>query len=356
MYNGRMKIGKAVGGFFALDIGTTSLRVVELGHSGSGWDLLHYGISQIPAGLAEAADARSVDNLGAAISKTIADAGIKTTNIAIGIPAGHVYTTVIEVPTPDKSKKDQFSTLIKNQAENAVPMPASESKIDWAIIGDSPATPGSTEVLVASVPDSFTEARMQLLEDNLGLNVVAIEPDSLAMTRALLPDGITDGRIIINIEDQGTDIIVTLGNAPRLLRSIPLGLNVMAQVAVRNLGITEVQARQLLEKYGVSPSNLQGRLRMAVEPALRQLTNEIIRSMQYFTGKYKSSSIRATLISGYAAVLPGFADFTAQSLNMPVQLATPWQHVNVPATDQAALAPISAQFAVAVGLAERIGS
>ena len=73
-----------------------------------------------------------------------------------------------------------------------------------------------------------------MLENELGLNVIAIEPDSIALVRALLPDGITDGRLLVNMEDSATDVIVTLGNAPRLIRSIPIGLNSLIRMAKQN--------------------------------------------------------------------------------------------------------------------------
>ena len=64
--------------------------------------------------------------------------------------------------------------------------------------------------------------------------------------------------------------------------------------------------------------------------------------------------ISATLVAGYTSTLPGFMDIIAEKTNLPVQAATPWQHVEVALGDQTALAPISSQFAVAVGLAERL--
>ena len=351
MYNGySMKFGKTVGNFFALDIGTTALRVVELDHSGSGWNLKHYATKAIPSRLSESTAEKDQRALSMAITEIIGESGIHTKDVAIGIPSSKMFASVVEIPTVGKA---ELNATIKYQAENYVPMRVDEAKIDWAIIGPSPVEQGKTEVLVASVLNSFTEARLDMLENELGLNVIAIEPDSIALVRSLLPDGVTDGRLIVNMEDSATDIIVTLGNAPRLIRSVPIGLASMIRMAKQNLNIDDQQARQLILKFGVDPNALNGQLARSLHSIVDQLNAELIKSIKFFVTKYSGMQIGSTLLSGYTATLPSFADIIAEKTNIPSQIATPWQHVNVPVADQPGLAPISAQFAVAVGLAER---
>ena len=345
-----MKFGKTVGNFFALDIGTTALRVIELDHSGNGWNLKHYGMKAIPSRLSESTAEKDRRALNMAIAEIISESGIKTKNVAIGIPSNKMFASIVEIPTVGKA---ELNATIKYQAENYVPMRADEAKIDWAIIGPSPVEQNKTEVLVASVLNTYTEGRLDMLENELGLNVIAIEPDSIALVRALLPDGVADGRLMVNMEDSATDVIVTLGNAPRLIRSIPIGFNSMIRMAKQNLNIDEQQARQLILKFGVDPNALNGQVHRALTMLIDQLSAELVKSLKFFVTKYNGMQISATLVSGYTAMLPGFTDIIAQKTNLPAQIATPWQHVNVPAAAQATLAPISMQFAVAVGLAER---
>lgn len=345
-----MKFGKTVGNFFALDIGTTALRVVELAHSGSGWNLVHYATKAISPRLSESTAENDRRELKQAITEVIAQSGVKSKDVAIGIPSNKMFASVVEIPTVGKA---ELNATIKYQAENYVPMRASEAKIDWAIIGPSPVDKNKTEVLIASVLNTFTESRLDLLESELGLNVVAIEPDSIALIRALLPDGIKDGRLIVNMEDSATDLIVTLGNAPRLIRSIPIGLNSLIRAAKQNLNIEDQQARQLLLKFGVDQNQLEGQLYRSVKMVIDQLSNEMTKSLKFFATKYNGQHISSALVSGYTSVLPGFLDVIAEKTNLPAQMATPWQHVNVPVEAQPALAPVSSQFPVAVGLAER---
>lgn len=352
MYNiTNMKFGKTVGNFFALDIGTTALRVIELENSRSGWNLVHYATKPIPARMSASTATKDVKDLEVAITDVINQSGIKEKDVAIGIPSDKMFASVVDVPTVSPS---ELNATIKYQAENYVPMRADEAKIDWAILGPSPASKDKTEVLIASVLNTFTEQRLEMLENDLKLNVIAIEPDSIALTRALLPDDVVNGRLIVNMEDSATDVIVTLGRAPRLLRSIPVGMNTLVKSVQKSFNVDEQQARQLVLKFGVEKTALNGQLYHSIDGSINQLMSELVKSVQFFTRKYKGMRIEVTMVSGYTATLNGFANLISNKTRLPVQIATPWQHINVPDTEKATLGPISAQFAVAAGLAERI--
>src|SRR5690606_27059923 len=113
-----------------------------------------------------------------------------------------------------------------------------ESKIDWAVIGDSPKDPNKVEVLLSSVPNNFIEARLDLLESS-GLDVVAFEPDNLALIRSIMPQDVTAPQMAIDIGSKSTDIVVTMGGVPRLTRAIPTGSEAIIRAAQQNLNIDD---------------------------------------------------------------------------------------------------------------------
>ncbi|MDR0955701.1 MAG: pilus assembly protein PilM [Candidatus Nomurabacteria bacterium] len=346
-----MKLGKVVGDFFALDIGTTAVRVVQLAKSGHSWTLQRYGTAPIDIHMAESTADKDVHRLGEIITQTINNAGIHTKDVVIGVPSNKMFATVVEMPTVPKNELNQ---TIKYQADNFVPMSSDEAKIDWQVIGQSPNDASKMEVLLASVPNTYTESRMDMLE-GLGLNVVAIEPDSLAIVRSLLPEGITDGRLIIDMGDFATDLVMTLGDSPRLIRSIPVGFQTFIKTAQQNLNIEAQQAQQFLLKFGLQPGKLEDQIIRSVNSIVESFNAEVAKSVKYFQTKYPGVGVGAVLVSGYSSIIPGFINVISQHTGITGQLATPWQHVSVPAADQQNLAPMSSQFAVAVGLAERTG-
>jgi type IV pilus assembly protein PilM/plasmid segregation protein ParM len=210
------------------------------------------------------------------------------------------------------------------------------------------------EVLLASVSNAFSEARLDLVE-SLGMNVIAVEPESLALVRSLLQPGTPDARLIVDVGDFTTDIVMTYNDSPRLMRSIPTGMQTLIKAAVQNLNIQENQASQFILKFGLQPDKLDGQVFRALESTLEQFVTEVSKSVKFFETRYPSITIGAMIVSGYGVTVPAFAQYMASKVGIGAQLGNPWQRVNVSAADQSKLQPMAAQFAVAIGLAQRTG-
>ncbi len=88
-----------VGDFFAIDIGTNAVRVVQLSSLGPGsWNLDHFGYAPLDEKTSSASSPESIRRLGEVIMTAVGQSGIKTRNVAIGLPSSKTFTTVIEVP------------------------------------------------------------------------------------------------------------------------------------------------------------------------------------------------------------------------------------------------------------------
>lgn len=344
-----MKLFSSVGDFFALDIGTTAIRVVQLSRSGNGWVLEKYASVPVDIRVANSDAADDQRKLSELITTAIGQSGVRTKNVVLGAPSTRTFATVIELA--DMSPAELAST-IKYQAEQYIPMSSDEAKVDWSVLGKSPNDPTKNEILLASIANTFSEQRLDLVE-SLGFEVVAIEPDSVALCRAILPVGSTGGRVIIDFGDMTTDLVVALGDTPRLIRSIPTGLRSLVKAAAQNLNIQEQQAMQFVLKFGLLPDKLEGQIVRSLEATMSQFVSEIVKSIKFFQTKYPDMPVAEILLSGYATTVPGFDQYVSQKVGLTSKRATPWQYVRVPQGDQAALQDIAAQFAVAVGLAQK---
>src|SRR5262249_24974661 len=153
------------------------------------------------------------------VQQLVAQAKPTTKNVAVGIPSNRVFTTVADV---DRLPQNELAQAIRFQADSLIPTPLDESKIDWALIGDSPADKTKQEILLTSVPNKFVEERLDMLE-SIGLNVITFEPDNLAMALALaVPDGSPE--LILDVGRRSSDLVVMLGDVPHLTRNIPTGV------------------------------------------------------------------------------------------------------------------------------------
>lgn len=345
-----MAILKGMGEFFALDIGTNAIRVAQLTPNGqNNWTLAHYGYAPVDMKLTSSDSADSRKRLGEIIMTAIGQSGIKAKNVVIGLPSSKTFTTVIDVPQVSDA---ELKATMKYQVDQYIPMAIEEAKVDWALLGPSLRSQNQQEVLLTSTANSYAEERLEFVE-SLGMNVIAAEPDPIAMIRALVPSGAKDARLIIDIGEQSTDLAITYGDSPRLVRTIPTGLSSLVKAAVQNLNIQEDQARQFILKFGLAPDRLDGQVFHAIENTLDNFAAEVVKSIKFFQTRYPSVPVSGMLLSGFGAVVPKFNEYLSSKTGVQTEIANPWQRVRVSQGDQQQLAGIGSEFAAVIGLAQR---
>ncbi|MEE0888560.1 MAG: pilus assembly protein PilM [Candidatus Saccharimonadaceae bacterium] len=345
-----MSLLHGVGDFFSLDIGTKSMRIVRLtGGSQRGWSLQNYSYTAITPQLAQDSSEAGRARLGEAIVQAVNQAGIKTKNIAMGIPANKSYTSIIET---DSLPEKELAKSFKYELDKYVPMPLSEAKADYLVLGPSPNDPRKTEILVSSVSKEYAESTMEMVE-KVGFNIIAMEPEPLAMARALNTPGSMNATMIVDFGEGATDIVIMYKDKPRLVRSIPGGMDVLVRSVANGLSVREDQARQFILKYGLDQSQVEGRVFSVLSAHLEGYAAELIKSARFFQTKYLGASIGGVVLSNYASMIPLFPEYVGTKTNMSTMRGDPWQFVRMSASQQQALAGVSNEFAVVIGLSER---
>ena len=344
-----MRLLSGVSSFFGLDIGTTGIRLVELRGSGATRTLVKYAYVPITAKLVQSDSKSDQQKLTQTIANLVAEAKLTTKNVAVGLPSSRVFTTVADM---DRLPPAELGKALMYQADSLIPTPPSESKIDWALLGDSPKDKTKVEILLSSVPNSFIESRLDMLE-SIGLNVIAFEPDSLALSRAVIPAGTTTPQLVVDMGNLTTDLVITLGDAPRLTRSIPTGTDAVVRAAQQNLGIDDKQAQQFVYKFGVSKDKLEGQVFQAISSTIELLAGEIDKSIKFFQARYPDVKLERITVTGGASAIPEFPLYLANKFGLNVEIGNAWRNVSFAANRQNELLAVSNQFSVAVGLAER---
>jgi type IV pilus assembly protein PilM len=344
-----MSMLSGVSSFFGLDIGTTAVRLVELHGSGNVKTLARYAYVPVDIKITTSDSKADQQRLAQLISTLVKESGVSTRNVAVGLPSNRVFTTVADI---DRLPTNELGKAIMYQADSLIPTPPAESKIDWALIGDSPKDKSKLEILLSSVPNKFIEERLDMIE-SIGLNVIAFEPDNLVLPRALIAPGTTLPQLILDIGQMGTDLVISFADAPRLTRAIPTGLDAIIHAAQQNLNIDDKQAQQFVYKFGVSKDKLEGQVYEAIIGTIDLLAGEIDKSIKFFQTRYPDDQIDKLIVTGGASTIPEFPLYLANKFGLNVEIGNAWRNVAFSADRQNELLAISNQFSVAVGLAER---
>ncbi len=336
------------GDFFGLDIGSTAVRLVELQGKGLPKSLVKYAYVPLDSTLSLSDSRADQQKLAQIISQLVGQAHVTTRNVAVGIPSSRVFTTVADV---DRVSPGELAKSVPLQADALVPTPLSESKIDWSLLGDSPVDKTKQEILLTSVPNKFVEGRLDMLE-SIGLNVIAFEPDNLAMARALSMSEVGT-QLILDTGHNATDLVVMQANAPRLTRSIPTGMDAVIKSAANSLNVDRKQAEQFVFKFGLSQDKLEGQVYQAISGTVDLLAAEIEKSIKFFQKRYSAAKVERIIVTGGASIIPEFPLYLANRFGINVEIGNAWRNVTYSQDRQNELLAVSNQFSVAVGLAER---
>ena len=344
-----MNILSGISDFFGLNIGSTSLHLVQLRGNGPNKSLVRYAYVPIDSRISQSDSKADQQKLSEAIADLVAKSQVSTKNVAVDIPAQRVFTTVVDL---DRLPKSELAKAIVFQVDSLIPTPINESKYDWELLGDSPQDKTKVELLLSSVPNSFIERYLDMLE-GIGLNVIAFEPDSIALARSLIaPDALTP-QVVLNIDSKSTDIVIVMNDAPRLTRSIPTGSETIIRTGAQNLNVDEKQAEQLIFKFGLGKDKLEGQVYQAIIGTVEGIVSELEKSIKFFTTRYPNDRIDRIIVSGTASIMPEFPVYIANKFGCNVEIGNAWRNIAYDPSRQNELLEVYNHFAIAAGLAER---
>ena len=326
------------------------MRIVQLfGNAKNGWTLSKYAYVPINPKLTSDISELGKKRLGEAILGAVNQAGIKTKNVAVGIPATKTFTSVVETDTMEEKELEK---AFHYEIDKYVPMAISDAKADFIILGPSPNDATKTEVLVSSVAKEYAEATMETIEKT-GLNIIAMEPEPLAMARSLALPGAIDANLIVDFGEKSTDLVIVYKGQPRLVRSVPGGFGQLAKAVAGGVGVREDQARQFILKFGLAEDKVEGQVFKILSHSLDNYAVELTKSVRFFQTKYLNGRVGGIILSGYASIIPLFAEYIEAKTDIPTMKGNPWQSVRTTPDQQNLLAPVASEFAVVIGLSER---
>ena len=168
-------------GVIGLDIGSSSIKLVELVESKNTYKLQNLGIAPLPPeAIVDGALMDSVTIIGA-IRELIANTKAKTKDVITSVSGHSVIVKKITLPLMSDSELEES---IQWEAERYIPFDINEVNIDFQIFGSSSENPEVMDVvLVAAKKDIINDYVSVIIES--GLNPVIIDVDAFAIENML---------------------------------------------------------------------------------------------------------------------------------------------------------------------------
>lgn len=346
---------------FGLDISEDDIKFVMLESSKHGFKLISYGEIPLKKGVIEKGEIKDQKKLSAAMKKIpqAAKGGkVNTPYAAVSLPEEHAFLNVIQLPRMEESAVGE---AVRFEAENHVPYPLDTVYLDHAVIPSDAPPDNHMDVLLASLPRDVVDPYLETL-DGAGIVPIALEVESLALSRSLVPGEKTKEPVmILDIGSFKTSVSVFAGSSTRFTTSIPVASAQFTSAISKTLGITEKKAEKMKIEYGVADrDSKEGReVFDALVPSLTDFVEQVKKYVDYYSShaehqhlKKGGANIDKIMICGGGSLLKGLPAFLTQSLRVNTEQADPWINIDLPKAPELSYQG-SLRYATAIGLASR---
>lgn len=341
--------------FLGIDIGTASIKLVQLGDDNGRPRLMTYGYTEQPNDIVKSESDASRQAVVAALKLIMREARVTTNKVVAALPSFTVFSSIISLPAMNRK---ELNSAVRWEAKKFVPLPIDELVLDWKLLKEpaNPAAeagraPKNLRVLITAAPRSLRD-RYSLIFKEAGLEVVALDTEAFALERSLIG---TDAApvMIVDIGAVATDIAVMVDGVPLINRSIDVGGNTITKSIAQSLNIDPVRAEQFKRDFGLSAGQSSvSQIPKTIEFIVSQIINEI----RFVLNLYRSQGsgpIEKVVLAGGSAFLLNLPEFLEKTLSMKTFIGDPWARVVYPLELKPALQEIGPRYAVAIGLAMR---
>jgi len=362
------KSGKS--GYLGVDIGTSSVKLVELQNDGGSPKLVTYGFVERPASILKLDSPQEQAQLSTAIRELVKQSRVTVDRVIAALPSFAVFSSIVSLPV--MPKKDLYAA-VRWEAKKFVPMPIEEMVLDWRILkegssgilgGDTSGKaseaktasgdergPKNLRVLLTAAPKNIVKRYIDIFK-MAGLKLESLETESFALERSLL-GGEPGVFMIVDIGAVATTITVIVNGIPLINRSIDVGGEAVTKAIANSLNVDLQRAEQFKRDVGMGiQESGSGQVPRAVEFVINSIVNEI----RYVMNLYRNQAekpIEKVVLAGGSSFLVNLPEYLATALNMRVFIGDPWSRTMYPLDLKPALDEIGPRFAVVIGLAMR---
>ncbi len=312
-----------------IDIGSHSAKIVQLHHSSKTIEVLGYVSINFPPELVVEGIVVDPDAMAKAIAPAFASKGMKFSakRVATALPVSKVFTRVLQLPAMEKADLEE---AIRLEAEQSIPVPATDLVMDHEIIGSSHTVKGEaqTDVLMVAAPRAIVDSYVKLF-NALHLEIAAVEITLMAIARALVTaGGYPTPALIVDFGSTSADLAV-YDQVIRLTGTTSGGGDQITAALVKNLGVTPEQANEIKIKFGIGPSGLQPKVIEALNPLLKSLITEMKKAIKYYQDRNPGKQIKSVVVTGGSANVPGLINYLNQNLGLELSVMNPWTNLKL---------------------------
>lgn len=352
-----------------VDIGTTSIKMVEAEKRGEKLILKNYAIYS-PSIMEDRLVSLDAQNLplfekevSAVILMMLQQATIQAKKSIFSLPSFSSFFTEIELPPMEE---EEIPQAVELQASQYVPVPLSEVTLEWQVVREErrapqsiwqkPITPlpkerrslpESLRILIVAIPRVVIERYLKLAE-SLGLELLALEVENFSLARCLFDKDEKGVQVILDVGGTSSTITVIDGGFVCLSHNLDFSSFRVTKAISKKLNISLSRAFHLQTEKGIRE---EGSLaKVVILPILDKIRFEMEQTINSYLTRAPNKKIEKIIIAGGGAGISYLKDYLARRLEIETEIANPFKKVIFSSSLEPRLKEIGPRFSVAVGL------
>jgi type IV pilus assembly protein PilM len=337
-----------------LDVGSSSVKVVELDGKMSSLNLVSLGFENLPDDTVVDGQIMELNSVSEVIQSVCTDHKIKSNQVVTGVSGHSVIIKNIVLPP---MSREELEESIDWHAEEHIPYDLSDVSLDYHVTHENEEATG---VMIAACKRERLDNIKQAIQLS-GKSPVIIDVDTFALQNCYEVNYQPDESQVVTLLNIGAstmNVNIVQGRQSLFTRDITVGGSQFTDILQKSLGYSFEQAEAV--KRGVSEA-MEGVEEKSIAPLMNNVTEMVAMEIQKTFDFYRATAendelvVDKILISGGGSKLVGLSEDLAAKLEVPVEVLDPFRQIKVDTRkfDPDYLSEIMPEMAVAVGLAIR---
>ena len=334
-----------------LDIGSSSVKAIELTQSKSGYEITGFGQAALGPDIVVDGAITDPAKVSEAIKTVFETASPKTKLVATGVSGHSVIVKRVVLPV---DTAEEVAGQIEFDADQYIPFEIADVNLDFEVIGPSDSDEGGTEVLLVAAKKDQIQNNTDVIA-MAGRTPEVVDIDAFALQNAFEANYTPDAEAtiaLLNIGASLTNINITKGGMPLFIRDVSVGGSQYTDILQKELQLSYEEAEDL--KFGKQVGMYDAEM---VAPLLDSITDMLVMEVQktfdFFKETYPTEEISAIYIAGGVSGATGLTEKVHMSFNVPTEVLDPLKGLSVGSKVNSSVRDAGAALAVAVGLALR---
>ncbi|UCB49655.1 MAG: type IV pilus assembly protein PilM, partial [Deltaproteobacteria bacterium] len=321
-----------------LDIGSHSIKLVEIEESKKGRILRNFGVIGLPQNAIVEGSIKEMEIVSSAIKNLFKHLKIKNRNVASSISG---YSVIVKKISISQRSDAELEATIPDEAEQYIPFDISDVNLDYEVLPSARAEAEGQKGDKAGEKEDFMDimlvaAKKDIVEDYVSLlqlsnlNPVVLDVDAFALQNAfeISAEKTSGCYAIVNVGAEELGINAIKDGISIFTRDSSYGGSQITEAIMSKFDVSHEEADRI--KLGGAKMDQE---RAAMEEIFTSVVSgwvqEIKRALDFLGTTYPDESIEKIFVTGGSCRIPGFQKYLEMETDIPVEELNPFASLQI---------------------------